>query len=599
MMFKKILQYLSLKYFRKFTTLSTVYALFFSFGLGAVLGVGPYLQSHFMAVLNGTEPGIYSSVYGDSLIKFPAISDWILNLNVLLFSFVSLVLFVVARRFSSVRDIFINVAISFFVISTMIDGYVAVTTIGAKVPVNFWECLVSNLIGGPLVAGLVLLVLQLNGAILGFGSNSGVLLRAVALVTPVVCGVLISAISYLIFTLLFNPVPADFDIVLSDSASGYYMVNKNSKKIASDAADKPFGILSKSDYFDDVVTATSAGENIKLSWKNGLVKDKFTASIRFFKNCIGGELVQKQSKITPSLVVRDVNSIQIETDSGPNSIFIPQDKAKLSRISVSNEEGNMYWIEKDDKSKKITLSRFVDTKSNIKYWNSGNKFQVYLGAYLFDRDKVGNLVKHPRRFMVNVNGVKQNFSFTPMPSFDLNGVLKCQGITAKASDSNSHRLSDVIGLSLIIEPLNMSNTFYSNDSSVLLVSGVSGWVSARDLTSQSASNLSDKGSVDAVSFNGHVKSLYVNDSKVETSPFDSFTIWDGKLVGSVEGTGELHFKGTANSFLRGQKRFNQTRWERLDASIKLLIVTAMFSLFSTICVVVVNTIKANKPVKWF
>ncbi|MQR00979.1 hypothetical protein [Glaciimonas soli] len=589
------------KFLRKRLALPLAHALSFSVGLGMILCIGPYLQLYLLSLLTSPENSIYSSAYGDSFIKFPGINTWF-NGMLWPFTLVSAFFIFFVRKATNYRDVFVIAIVYFCFALTVLDLYAAFVQINGSNKINIFQCVISNIFGSLLIASYVLLVFRFTELILSFTRTHVSLQRVLALASPPVIGFAVSASAYYVCTLFFSLTPAKIDILLDPSTFGYYTSNISKKQgELSSATEKKFGLFSEGGNFNgdlEVINQTP----LVFSWKKSDRPGIYKGSIMLYTGCLPYNLPTKVSQPDNTITFDNLNNLQVEIDSGITQLLINSKSGANGEVAIDNEALNIYWLSQDLKTKLLTLNRFPGSNSTLDYWSSSNKLKAYVSTYLIKSDKMQNSSLQPRRIKINADGVRYDLNFESKKTLNFEDKFYCNPITkTKFVPGIKVNISDMaiaVGIILQIERKTPVDSFSSNRKNALHINGINGWVSVKNLSNQDASIITSRGLVKDLSFTGGVKSFEMDGAKINASPFEKFTVKNGNLLGSLEPTGQLRFVGEAQAIFKDQSRLNKTRWERLDSSIKLLFLSVVATLFSSLFWLVVSSLQKNHKIRF-
>ena len=590
------------KFATKESGLSLAHGICFSVGLSMVLFVGPYLQLYTLSILTSSEASIYSAVYGDGFIQFPGISAWF-NIQNSWPYFIASVIFVwFSRNRNTARQIFLFATIYFFVALTVID----VCLIIAGYDNNLFQCIIANIVGAVIVAACVLLMIVGVDLILCFNDKTNIIERILALAFPVAVGLIVNFIAYNTCALFFKLPPAKLDVILTQPISGHYTIADLSDNAGSNDGmkkdDKQFGIFSNGESFKGNLSFTSVKSPINFNWKNESNIDRFIANISFYSGCTSKSKAINDSDSLNGIYIDDLKSLDIKVDQGPVE-FLADSTDGYSNVAMKNESTNMFWVKQESKDGLYDLSRY-SSNANIDYWNFSGDINANINAILLksnaDISKFVSLA--PRNVILIANGKNYDLNFNTDGAFDSNKKIKCTKIDASNIGQNVKTdfsgIKGMARISIKIERKTPANIRNLNQFFPLHITGPSGWVSVERLSGYDASKLTSKGLAKSISFQGQTKSFRLNNNLVESSPFNHFFVSKGNMIGELDSGGNLRFSGEANEFFKDRARVNQTRWEQLDSSIRLSLLSIVFTVFSTLFYYVINVIRKNSVLRF-
>ena len=570
-----------------------------SIGTSFVLWLGPSLQTFSFALLTSGEPTIYSSVFGNGFVDIAQVPKWFIAQLTPAYCVLSIGFFFLTRKIDRPREIFIWALPYFCVGLTLIDISNFIFRKNFYASNSIFECLIANLFGAALIAGLIVCFAKISSSILEFSSSQKSISRGISILSPVFSGALVVGAFLMMLNLFFRPTEARIDVVLEKEISAFYVT----PPIKKNETNENFGLLAHGGSASGDVTLATPELPPEISWNRGGRPQKFMLQLAVFNNCSNVSEANKRMTMGNVVTFPDVDRFKIRPDSGLNIIKTDNQETYDAKL-IPDTEGTRFWIESNEgKNKTYKLSVLSVGKGAVNLINSNGGLKFILEIPLFKRDKSHNISTHTRALMANINGKSYSFDVRPRENSRHNNPMICETPVLRRDTKNSTMDMEAkpydASVLIKLEPVGSPNVFYTDDRAELAISHINGVITFDHISADQISRASQSGRIQSAMFSTGIKSLRVYDAKVELAPLEELTILHGLLTASFDQDGRFHAFGIADTAFRGQSRLNRTRWERLDNSVKLLLVSLIGTLaLGPLFTFLVFILKKDDPMSW-
>lgn len=546
-------------------------AVFFVFAifLCALYIIGPDIQKIVASLLRSGVPGIYRSSYGNGVVTFPSLQEWLQDREYWYYAIASLLTAAIVWRHATMRRMTFAAYITTVSVLIGIDAVLCIYQ-GTLFSSLMFANIVFDAIGGILMTGTIILVVRLMDLLFADAPSYGVANKLLTLFCPVLVGVLIILSTYFIERSLYSPRHVEFVTFISAPVRGAISTQvKGDAPETSDAGQKD-GIFSKRQFslirdlkdYDLITWLGDGATNVKLA----PMQTSYTVYIDFFSGCTRGDLKKMHGTAKQTIKLEGVKSVNLHFDKGLTTFAM----SKNNGIVSVEPNGVVQYSLTPSSKKSLDVSEFVGENAVMRAGDKYSNIYFYLIANLFTTTKDDKVIVADRMFDMTVNGIKHTFRFAGSES-NTGKTVTCRLITPQMVKSVG--VSGVDGTAaayvrLIPEPVKVSGAQVGDNSGVLEISGPAGWISADNVAFSSFENFFQNDDMDYVSFSGAVKSLVVDSANVDTSQYLTYQMFGRDIQGSVDDNGIVTFRGAAKAAWAGSVRLNPTWWESLDWKIK-------------------------------
>lgn len=583
----------------KITWFNFSYSILFILGLSFVLNLGASLQHTTLGLLTGPEVDIYRSEYGANLIKFTSLNDWLFNLTLFFMFPIAIGLLLVLRKQKKAREIFLISSVYLFCALSVLDLIFIFWSEDQSITKNFFPNVISNLVGAPLLAIYVVIVGRISEIIIKFTPNLRRIRQSIALVFAITAGLVLSIFFHQIYSLFFDPKQIKIQAVAYSPIDGFLNAESVAEKSnISTAKDEDLsGFFQKKTVVSNLAYVLT--ENAKFDWENKFPEFKYKIEIYLYSGCIPSEIEAFSRKDKPIFVNNDLRAMNIGFGDRLEQITFPASES--NSMQMKNNANSFFWMRKSKKDDHVNYVQFLENL-NINFGNKKEPIEVVAALMLIDKEQKNFLPSSKEeKIEISINGKNQDLTIRNKNQIDLNSKIKCTSIKIDQKTPNKLEFKDInVGalLRILILPVPDLNKRIDRVFPELSISSEkNSYLRVDDVSNQEVSDYFNNGRFSAFSIRGKFKELKVNDQKTEVGEIEELGLSDAKLEVKISQTGEFLVDGIAQAAHRNAERVNQTRWERLDASIKLLLLSGIFGLVSTIFVFLSKCLSSNSRVR--
>lgn len=565
---------LSLAYYISFWVFGTV-----------LLSLGPMLQYYLLAVINSSAISIYASVYKEAVTSFPVLSEWLGGMAYLVFSICSLIVVVCSLRAETYRGFFIRVFISSASALTLLD-LVADTLHGSISVSGAFTNLVCNIIGGLLVSAIFVLMLRATKAISTATDDHIVAQQSIALVFPPVAGVLLIVFSYYVAGLFFKLVPANVEVLVKPNSRGVAKYERLSADADSHCGSgcktitgqgKLFGFFVGAGEVEELVSLGHEKGALSLLWAAGNDDSVYDITISALSGCHGVEHDKLKLVDSKSYKIASAKKMSLELDEGAGllSLVSPQ-----SHLEVMDSVVTDFSVLKSNvEPKKLALVRSVKSPSGFDYWSASQSYKIVISAELSKTAEDSTVTPKSRVIKIKVDGREYRLLLNSNSLAMLHKKPVCSSLDVSGFENTNvsllNNLSVSAGVVVRVERRIFDDKVFYAKSSALTVRGANGWLVVDKVAPSLAHDFVRAGTIESLAFGGGVKSFYLNGASVSTADTDWFAISESKLIGSMDKDGNMLYSGVGQNIWKGNGRLNKTRWENIDVSTQIVLLSLL------------------------
>lgn len=585
-----------------YCTLNTLSVLL---GLGAVLVIGPYLQSYTFSLISSQESTIYATAYENNTVNHPVLSDWLFDpFHVIFFAMAGLIL-IPTVRMKTARAYFVRGSISSFIVLMSAD-------VLFQLPEWSWSelfvCFAANAVGALIVSALLLAMVASLDSSSEVLAEHQVAKKLVAPLLPAALGASLLLLAYFFILLFYNPTNSRVSASVEMPIVGQYVsiAEVHGLQDAAESTErqkvdkKHFGIFSEEAITPDKLTFWGSTEGFLAQWKNA-ESTQYDLAVTAFDGCGFGRVLDELPQ-KDELTVRNIKSVDVRIDDGFGEINIG-DKAD-GYFSISPPELGIFWISPDDGSpESANLARvtsFITPLRRVEYRGTAGEVDVRLAFALIELDEDGGGKVGTRKVSVVVNGKAHEIVFSVNPKREFLKKARCSPFSPPKKDDYSGEFASSIsaGVRITIKPQRRSLDLLlkSRLSDEISIAGMSGWIRTGGIERKNVSNYVVDGRADALNISGAGASLTLNDEDLKLSDSEQLDFQDGNINIRVNEKARMLVSGAARTISRNGDRLSKTRWEKLDIAIKFALWGGISGLFLWFLRILSMLLKEDRPV---
>ncbi|MDD4854834.1 MAG: hypothetical protein PHQ22_04925 [Sulfuricurvum sp.] len=551
----------------------------YAFFLSMIMSTGWIIQRIFTKIFTSEESSIYDSI-NDGLITLTHsqdFMDWCKFNFEPLYIIPSLLVVSFALRGGYAKKILIKLSLLIFTTLTIVD-YFKCLKIEAD---SFLTCIISNAIGSVVIAGIVILSLEMGRVVNRYFENNNVVLQKfVDSIVAVLFGTSIVFFVYIIDINIFSLTKSKVDITMKLPIEGSY----KSDFADENHTEKSFGLFSVPMSNIDHFEWSGFGQNFSLDWKKSTKKtsSEFDAEVRVLDECYNdnSKLIKTLSN-SPTYIIKNINELKLSTDDGITDIHILNNKFYVGKIAANNTGETKFYIRKSREKKGYELTRIIKQSTNIKHssWVDG----AFYALTFINLDTNDNNDSSIINRKVTIQTDKKRLDIDLIANTNLMTNMKTNCKVLPNSKDNIYNLESIFsGVILTLKKHNIEdvNLVDIDNPEETQITGMMGWMAADNVTKKEFSNFISDGRLNSLNLKAPIESMIIDekDHKQEKQTND-IQMSDARLIGELTEDGFLRFTGTSKAIYNDGKRENTSRWEKLDTEYKILIFTLCSGVF--------------------
>lgn len=539
--------------------------------LCALYAIGPDVQQVAASLLKSSTPGIYRSLYGNGVITFPSLLDWLQEKDYWYYMIASVLTVAVVWRHTTVRRMALATYITTTLMLIAIDAAFA-AYFGSLLSLSMLANVLFDIIGGILMACTIILVVRFMDLLFADAPAYGIANKSLTLLCPIFFALMTMLCFYFIERLLYSPRNVQFTAMVTVPVHGAIITHAAKSSSPNSNKSDSGGIFSKRQFsfirdlkkYDLVTWLGDGVKTVKLIPS----QTAYTVYIDFFSGCSRANLNKMPRIANQTIKLGVVNNISLQFGSGFTTFAMTKSNGN---VSLAPNGVSLYSLMPSSagSAKALDVSEFVGNHAIIHAGDEYSEVDFYLIANLFTSTKDNKVILSNRSLSVIADGIKHVFRFSNA-KFRMDETVTCRSIPAQEVERarvNEVNATATAYVRLIPNSIDISNAQFDNIG-VLEISGPAGWVGADNVPFSSFENFFQNDGVDFVTFSGAVKSLIVDSVDIDPSQYTTYQMFGHDIRGSIDDNGMVTFAGAAQAAWSGDVRFNATWWESLDWKIK-------------------------------
>jgi len=543
-----------------------------------MLAFGPLLQQLIFGVLQSDAMTIYNSVYGNTIIEFPSLSDFLLIGFELPYWAMSLLISAVALQSNNLR-----VILTRFIVVSFLTMFCWDLIIGVQTGEFSTHFIIENLIAD--VIGSILLGIIYTAVIVGaefvFNYAHGTVNSRTSFATiyVLVSALIVPIFLYYACRLILNPTPVNVEITLGKPASGFYG-KSNIQSTDASYSGSILPIVSDSAYAN---WYTEGGNGLKLIWESQAKDVIFDAELSVNSSCSTSEQTEEVFRAGRKNL-QGLKKLELWVDGGGSTLNLNADRQAVGIFSIQMDS-SMFWIDQESDHESMKITHFTNEKAELEFTTYDKVFTSSIRILLIkNHNDIINL--EPRTIKIMVENKIETVTFLPD---------ECM----KHLDSSSS-IGDMQVPEVTIDVKISKRETHSNLNSFqpfrFTAKGGNGWLSVSNIRTKQLerTNITP---LSAILIQTPVKSIRVDSIERDSGKLDAIAALGAELRGAFR-QGNLILIGEVKYLWSGQNRWSPTRWERLDWTIKALLISMLSLLLGPYTQFLFKRLNNNDPIHW-
>jgi hypothetical protein len=531
------------------------------FGLAAaiLLATGPYVQFFLSALVEGNASTLYGTAFNEGIADFPNLIDWLATSLNPIFLLIGAAIGIAVASSHDLRHL---------ILRTFLVSWTALALLDTAADL-FWrtepqllEDILGDTSGAIVLCGVIAMITLAYESINDSISQLHTGYRRITPLLPLIGSLAISLAVYLIFFVVYQPVPVPLEAVLTKTSSGFVGSPADpqaAQRFLNSDDPQSFSGLPK-DKIGGRLTFTSVRETLPVHWRRVNGAARFGAIITLVANCVPDFDDGKLPSGRPTISLSGVKDIQATFENMFAQLTIRGDDLRyFSPLS----SGRIYYLGTGRKS--LELSQFSEGSSL--YVDSEGDIRLFLSTPMIGlRRHVGTLSS--RVLKLGVDGRNYRFDF-PARLGRPGDKANCRVIPANSNTEPIVTAGVVIALHREDHPF----AFGQPASRVGLGPSTAHFEISDISPDRLKSN--ELGRLHRITFSA--SSILVDGKSLPLTDRTRF-LADGSFDARFNDEPAIELNGTATGLWQDNVRLNPTRWERIPIEFRIPLLGALFTL---------------------
>ncbi|MFK0686775.1 hypothetical protein ACFX5Q_01005 [Mesorhizobium sp. IMUNJ 23033] len=553
-----------------------------------LLGPGPRLQGFLISILNGDSASIYEAAYGDQVVPFLTLGEWLTEAYQPAFLILAFAISVLSLTAQSPQRMLGRATAVGFIALTVNDVTHNLFDFSA-----FAESSFSNIVGAFFLACVIVSWTQIVEWTINHFQVERPYILACLCLEVCVLGLASNAIIFYAADFFYRPLPVHIDAYLDAPLNGGLSTNPSQ----FDVGEKPFALFPAS--FDgSLLRWYDPGAGLSAAWHATNQNAKFDLKIDILSGCAESDWIPDPEAEKSSFRVNDVRRVSISFDGGASDIWILETDRSPSTLSLAIDLAAAFGMEAGSKPGLKNIWQFIGSKSRLTFGSGSRTVSFYAGRSFLEPHDKGNIIElGQRKLHVEIDGKPYQINFVTPPS-KVGDLVACKFIASRGAFQSgaltlpNSALNVGVRATIVARPTEL----VSRQESELTLAGESGWVAVDDIDNRSIQDMPD-GVASLIEAEGNL-SIDVDGKPQEVRPTDRYRAVGWFRAGGTDG-GKLRFLGNAKSLTKNERRLNQTKFESTKLMEQLTVLSPLWLMFlGSLLVPLRSAFRNNATFKW-
>lgn len=529
--------------------------------LSALMSFGAIVQEFVSRLIFSDSTSIYDLANPTGIVQPVTFLEWLGSFYY--FPFIPLGIAICYVGFASdfSRSIMLRLSVGTFIALTGVDAWISVVDKAFPLA-ELLSCILYNALGAPLLAAIVIV----------FAIAVDWLVKRLRIANIVLCEILplvfSVALLFVFYTAMRNlawVTTSDISFRTQSSINGSYSSSSTEKE--------RFGLFLDMDVPSQSVGWTGISKGLKLGGASELKSG--TLDIFIFDGCVGdqGGSISTGLKTRPNYSVPFERAFGLAVSDGLSEFKVMQESG-ASSITSEDDDFNQFSVTPSEGKYNLTMFLSGDKKLLHKGWDKEVLYR--LDMYMMDK-KGEEAVLQDRWLGIATEKAAKAISFDAATSAPMPQQMQCRRVSYSESTALGIAVKMLVATVVARVRVNgePSNPLHTN--SITQVAGLNGWLTAKGVAASEFTKYISDGHVDTILLNGMFDDIYVNGVKQELKARNSVQATEAAIYLKSE-DGRLVGEGSSGAVFINGRRASLTRWERIDPSVRLLLLGALGTL---------------------
>ncbi|NYF37529.1 hypothetical protein HDC96_003341 [Stenotrophomonas sp. JAI102] len=553
--------------------------------MASLFALGPLVQAIAVALVSGETSSLYDSENVGQLVNVKAYLTsalWPPYLAAGVFSAAAMLLASTKRAVFASGTVAIGLSLTAIDLSSgVLDGLAA--------------SILCNFAAGAILATLTLVLVLDNRIVRRIANGNAKVERIVWLLAPAIGYFALATILFCVLGFLTTVPTTPVSFRLEPSLNGYYVTEEEQQcRAGNQDESKQCGSVDGKDHskfsflgnFSEAENGRTdfigGGAGLKIGWSR-TTEGSTRGSLWATQGCVGENAPYEDAIKSPPIYTGEIRNLSLTADEGLSDFRVIH--PKLNEVTVSDDRITQFWVNPSrDDPEKIDVSRFLGN-GTIQVANNFTKTTFVLGLIPLTGNEEGAAFK-ARSVTYSINGDDERVINFRMASemIRAQASISCEALEVFEHGEQMSAATNVPYVSLVVSleaPEQLSLEELGKPSHVT-VSGANGWIKSIGYRKENFHEAITPGRISQLSLIGVVRDLVIDGQAVPTGATSTLQL-SGKMYARTDGPAIL-IEGGADYLILNGKRLSSTRWEQLDAGVRIPIIlgvpTAAYFLLS-------------------
>jgi len=512
------------------------------------LHVGGILQVIFLNIFNIDVSNLYDLFMPNQVFEKIKFIDFIFNLSAVEFISMFSINYIIIYKFLKFQSgikFYLNLSLAITMCFISMDSIILLyerNFQGYAYFANFF----SNIIGGFFLATIITILLWILNKIINPNIENNLLYKNIFFITSCI---ILMLITYFIFINIFQSSSTKIKAEIKPNLSIGFINSDNKNHESNFGLNKDKKLYLKN---LEYIGMNDLDINYKYDGNNEL-------EIMFFDGCSEKNSKDFINLNTSKIRIPNEKSYNIQIKEGYThfrngfndtiSKVTFDEFKKLQQLQVANEKKDKFYI-----------SYFLADENTMKIVSDNN-----LDFYRFEIALLGKKGASNREILLK--NINKKITIKPNKNININNPLVCKPSFIK----NDEIFLDNPVATIIIKTSKKINFDKIGEESELSLSEITGWVNGSNLNTDELSAFVNNGKVDNITIEGHFKSLFIENEKIELNTINNLSLTNGSIDLSMY-NGILKINADVDVAYFDKDRVSKTRWEKISIYVKGIIV---------------------------
>lgn len=556
-----------------------------------MVGIGPTLQGYVAQLVKSDDVNIYATAYQKAVTVFPSFKSWIWQTIDPAILIEGIVIGLAALSSPSPRTIFLRSSVTGFLTISSIDILLTLYHQSADQLSYIGECVLSNLIGAPVLGMTLVGFMSAAHAVMHFDGRSHGVSKTLATTTPLLLALLTTTGVYFIASTFYRVTPIEYRAMVSIPSNGVYRSDYRKGKGNDDHT--RFSLFREIEV-GNTLEWTGEASNLAIRWRAEAQSPKYSVAALLLDGCQPNDLSKLSLQSPASLLQSDVTQFDLSADSGLAQMSFPGTKNSHSYVRAAPDQIEQFTIQRED-GQRTKRTVFLPSSGSFTHWRPLDPIAFYYSPFLI-KGNGDYSTPSQRKFQLTIQELRYEVLVAPAKRPKGKGLIECRRIPIRLTEGKNkvQATSPIFGVLVSLTPQREHASYTAKSRDPLHISNAGGWLFH---VAESDNGPGIEGSTDFMVARGNFTSARAADAPLHLQGEQILQAFGGESKVNLHENGQLELSGTVNALYWEQDRVNKTRWEKMETAEKALLISGMLSLLGVLAPLLFRTINSNRNIR--